>query len=312
MDSRHTLYGLIGGGTVLMLVGVLLAIMDYSPVGVAVAVIGVVLVLVAILLPVVPEVRIEDSVLYVRAPFVDIKVPISSITAVELRDSFKTGMRTYGLGTFHGAAGDFCNKEFASYKIAANTKVPAFIVIRYGGPKVAVFNAGDAENTRFIYGQIASAGASCMISDPARAEENARKYRGHRNAIIGFLAVVLALTAVMLVVLFFFVGHADASLDDDSLHIDATMVHKDILYTDISSVELREGMDYGSRISGFSNISVSTGTYRNSKFGNYTLSLNTDTSKAIVVHLKAGSVVVFNVRGNDATDLFYADLSSRL
>ena len=312
MSSRRTLYGLIGGGTALVLVGVLLTLMGYQYAGIAVMLVAVVMMLFTVFLPVVPEVRIEDSVLYVKAPFVDIKVPISSISAVEIRDSFKPGMRTYGVGTFGGVAGDFCNKEFASYKVAANTKVPAFIVIRYGGPKVAVFNVGDAENTRFIYSQISSSGSSAMISDPRMAEENARKYKGHRNALIGFLAVVLSLTAVLLVVLFFFVGHADASLDDDSLHIDATMVHKDILYTDISSVELREGMDYGSRISGFSNISVSTGTYRNSEFGNYTLSLNTDTSKAIVVHLKAGSVVVFNVRGNDATDLFYADLSSRL
>jgi len=312
MDSGKTIALLILVDVLMFLIGVGALIAGYMAAGWIFFIVAFVLIFSLVFISFTPKVKIEDSILCVKAPFVDLKIPLSSITAAELRPIFNPGTRTAGMSTFRGWSGDFCNTEFANYKLAASSELALYIVIRYGADKVAVFNTSDSDRTRAVYEQISRVCSGSSVATSFTREDTEQKNRSRRNTLIAFLVVLFVTICVAAVGIMFFVGHADASLDDDSVTIDATMLHRDILYTDISSADLRDNMDYGTRISGFSSNLVDTGTFNSVEFGNYTLSLNKDTSKCIVLHLNSAEVVAFNVKGNDATSDFYADLLSRI
>ncbi len=107
------------------------------------------------------------------------------------------------------------------------------------------------------------------------------------------------------------VGSISVTLDDDGLSIDATLMHEDVDYEDITYVEIRTGVDYGDRVGGLDNYKVLTGNFRNAEFGKYRLAVWNSVNECIIVHT-VGKTVVFNLEDDASTIDFYNDLLDRL
>lgn len=252
--------------------------------------------------------EVKDGHLKVKAFMVNLDIPLSSITAVECRDSFNPGIRMCGYGGVKRGSGDFKNAEFPFYKYAGDTRIGKFVLVRYGKDKVAVFNSVDAAYTTSLYVAIKT---GTNVSSKVIHGSNAESYsKFKRNLAIGTGAFVVILVALIAVLLNS--GHVDAHLEDDALAIDATLMNKTIAYTDIESVELREEFDAGIRVGGFGGLNVSTGSFRNDEFGTYKLAIHSGMRPVIVVHCTDSSVVVFDAGSPDGTRAMFEDLQSRI
>lgn len=275
--------------------------------------------LMAIILPLAPlvggravGVELTETSLRIKAPFVDLNVPFSCIQAMDFRTTYHPGLRTYGYGGLKKGSGDFTNKEFGFHTFCGDTSVPAFILIRHSGKNILVFNAGDEVATMSIYEKLKARTDAKPLKislEVSEANERAAK-RSVRNVIIVSAVAVVATIALVAGVMLM-AGHTDASLDDDSLTVKAFMVNQNIQYSDISLVELRDDVNYGSRVGGYGGADYLSGKFKNDEFGKYWLAVKKTTSECIVVHY-SGGVLVFNLESNEATSSFFADLNSRL
>ena len=247
-----------------------------------------------------------EKELKVRGPFLGVDIPYSSIQGVEFRTSFKPGLRLFGYNTIKRGSGTFRNDEFGRYLFTGTTAIPAFVVIRHKQNDTLVFNCGDAAETERIYSDIKSrAGSGTVLPVVGKTASNTR-------LIVAGVGIVSIVAAIAVFFVLFSAGHVVATLDDDSLCVDAVMMHEDVLYTDITLTELRENMDYGERRAGYGGMGYLSGKFSNSEFGPYLLAVHSDVSKAIVVTYGPGDHLVFNLASNEETESFYADLLSRL
>jgi hypothetical protein len=141
---------------------------------------------------------------------------------------------------------------------------------------------------------------------PATKEERKRTY-----AILG---VSLGVSAVVMVIVIIMIGSGsvNAEMDDERLHIDAPMVSVSIGYDEIFSLEVRENMDLGYRVSGFGGTKVLSGYFNNSEFGDYTLACYKDVKTYIVVKPKEGKMIVFNLDTAEGTLEFYRELVDKM
>lgn len=252
--------------------------------------------------------EVKDGNLRIKAIMVDLDIPLSSITAVECRDSFRPGIRMFGYGGFKRGSGEFKNAEFPHYTFAGDMRIKKFILIRYGKDKVAVFNSKDEGYIGSLYTAITE---GTDVSAKVSYGTDAASYtRFKRNMVIVICAI--AITVIALVAILMNSGHVDVHLEDDALVIDATMMNRTIEYTEIESVELREKFDVGSRVGGFASNKVSTGNFHNDEFGTYKLAIHNGMRPVIVVHCTDGNVVVFDAGSPDGTRTMFEDLQSRI
>lgn len=257
------------------------------------------------------QASVSGGHLLIKAPFVDLDIPLSSIQAVECRTTFDPGLRRFGYGGIKSGSGDFTNKEFGVYTFAGTTKIPLFIIIRHSGKKIVAFNAGDEAETMALYREIsASTGKGHAVISSEESEKASKSHRSLKYAMIAMVVVGIVI-AVAVVALVMIGGHVSVGMDDDSLEIDATMMHQDIAFSDISSVELRDDVDYGMRVGGYGGADISSGNFRNSEFGNYRLALHNGVDLCIVVH-HSGGVTVFNLDSEQSTEDFYHRLSAAI
>lgn len=255
-----------------------------------------------------PAVTVGDS-LRIKGPFIDLDIPYSRIHALEFRQEFKPGIRTYGFGMIRSGSGDFRNKEFGYYMFSGTCKIPAFIIMKYLNGRIVVFNSKDAGETFSLYTQIKS---RCDVPDKINVDKTETKKSGRVKGARLFAAIAVVLIAVAAVVLIAFgAGHVSASLDDEKLHVDAVMVDENIRYSDITLVELRDDVNYGSRTMGYGGLDYLSGTFKNDEFGKYTLAVHSNNDKCIVVH-HSGGVLVFNLGSDEETLSFCTDLNARL
>lgn len=258
------------------------------------------------------QASVSDGRLRVKAPFVNIDIPVSSIQAVECRTDFDIGLRMYGYGGLNSGSGDFTNKEFGSYTFAGTRKIPLFIVIRHSGKRILAFNVGSEAETMALYRELAGlSGKAGAVISPDGSEKAAKGYRTMRNFMVALIVVAMAVV-IAVVALTMAGGHVDVSMDEDGVEVDATMMHEDIPYSDISQIELRDDLDYGVRVGGFGGSDISSGNFRNDEFGNYRLAVHNDVHSFIVVHRADGSVVVFNLENKESTESFFEKLSDRM
>ena len=258
------------------------------------------------------QASVSDGRLRVKAPFVDVDVPLSSIQAVECRTEFDMGLRMYGYGGISSGSGDFTNREFGSYTFAGTKKIPLFIVVRHGGKRILAFNVGSEAETMALYRELAGlSGKVGAVISPDESEKAAKGHRTMRNFMVAFIIVAVAIV-IAVVALTMAGGHVDVSMDEDGLEVDATMMHEDIQYSDISHIELRDYLDYGVRVGGFGGSDISSGNFRNDEFGSYRLAVHNDVHSFIIVHRTDGSVVVFNLENEESTESFFEELSDRM
>lgn len=258
------------------------------------------------------QASVSDGRLRVKAPFVDVDVPLSSIQAVECRTEFDMGLRMYGYGGISSGSGDFTNREFGSYTFAGTKKIPLFIVVRHGGKRILAFNVGSEAETMALYRELAGlSGKVGAVISPDESEKAAKGHRTMRNFMVAFIIMAVAIV-IAVVALTMTGGHVDVSMDEDGLEVDATMMHEDIQYSDISHIELRDYLDYGVRVGGFGGSDISSGNFRNDEFGSYGLAVHNDVHSFIIVHRTDGSVVVFNLENEESTESFFEELSDRM
>ncbi len=259
-------------------------------------------------------VKLTDSTIELTGPMANLSIPFSSITSVECIRDFKAGIRTYGYGGAYRGSGDFMNDTLGSYKFAGDTRIPVMIVVRFNDKKarIAAFNLRDEETTLSIYDTIVDSTSvgTVPMSSPESCEKTKRSYRSTRNtmyAITGILVVIVAVIVAFAMT----TGHVNVSMDEDSVNIDASMMRADIPYTDITDVELREDMKYGTRVGGLGNSNFLTGNFMNDEFGTYKLAVFKSCNLCIVIHT-ADKVYAFNQSSTDDTLSFYDELLGKI
>ena len=246
----------------------------------------------------------------ITAPFVDLDVPYESITSVTSATSMDYGLRTFGYGGLRYGSGEFTSGSLGPYIRAADSGVPLVIIIRTGKRTIA-FNLKTVGDTEKVLEELGSR-TSCAVTTglPQSTPEERRSFRRKRNIAVAFSAVMVVIV-LMIVAWAMTVGNVTATLNEDELSIDATMMHESVSYDEITYVELRTDVEYGDRIGGLGNGKVLTGNFRNDEFGKYRLAVWRAVEECIVVHT-TGKTVVFNLEDGETTRMFYNDLSDRL
>ncbi len=123
--------------------------------------------------------------------------------------------------------------------------------------------------------------------------------------------VIIAIVSICGIYMLTQYGSVNASLDEDSLHVDAPMLDENISYTDIDYIELTEDLDLGYRASGFAGSHVLSGLYHNDLYGDYHLGVYKSVNIYIVVH-HGGDVLVFNCDSTEDTAAFYVELFNKV
>lgn len=259
-------------------------------------------------------VTLDADCVRIRAPLANLDIPYSSITEISCVDDFDVGLRTMGYGGLHRGSGSFNNRTLGSYTLAGDTRIPKMIVVRYddnGRSRCAAFNMVDALTTVSAYQSIKVASEAGSLRVDPEAKEGAEKSHRTRTRALAAVVVVAAVVIVAAIALATTMGHVDVTADDDYVSIDATMVHEDIPYSSITSVELRDDVDYGHRVAGLSNGGYLTGDFRNDEFGDYQLAVHRDVDLCVVIHW-SGGVMVVNCGDAGSTEELYSELLSHV
>ena len=256
---------------------------------------------------------IDDWGIRIKAPFVDLSIPFSSITGAEMVTGFRPGLRMFGYGLMKRGSGNFTNDMLGSYMFAGTTAVDRMIIIRSADRKIGTvaFNLPSVAATEALFSAIReSTGVGSIGLSATETESNRRSHRSMKRIVIVISAISVIAVAIILA-LTMTAGHADAYLEDDALVIDATMMHKTVGYDEIVDIELRYDMGYGTRTGGLANSKILSGNFRNDEFGNYHLAVNRDVDACIVVFTE-GKTKVFNLHSNEETESFFLDLQSKI
>ena len=296
----------------MIIVGVTLLIMDSVGIKVFIAIIvaSIALIFVPILLFKGTEAHLDEEALVLSAPFVDARIPYSSIDSLSCVTEMDFGFRGFGYGGVKYGSGDFSNKMLGGYTRAASSAVPLVIIITSGKKKYAV-NLKTLDDTRRLFDSISSRISPDKICDmPPMTEKEKRDVKHRYRAVIVLTAVILVVVTI-LVAWAMTAGHVDAELKDDRIEIRATLMNEDITYADITSVELRDDVDYGNRVGGMGNPKFSTGNFKNGEFGKYRLAIHNDVKECIVIHT-TDMVVVFNMSDGESTASMYRELLDRI
>ena len=104
----------------------------------------------------------------------------------------------------------------------------------------------------------------------------------------------------------------EVGLGETSMSIKAPLVDRTIDYADIDKVELDDAFSIGGRISGYGGLSMNTGTFKNSEYGQYTLASYTTCDTFIKITMKSGSHIVINQKDAESTLTLYNDISGRV
>ena len=311
MDDSTKFWVTVLASTLIIVVDAVLVVMSALPMWAfwLILAVAVIMLFVPILSFKGTQASVSDGRLRVKAPFVDMDIPLSSIQAVECRTEFDMGLRMYGYGGISSGSGDFTNREFGSYTFAGTKKIHLFIVVRHSGKRILAFNVGSETETMALYRELAGiSGKAGAVISPDESEKAAKDHRTMRNFMVALIIVTVAIV-IAVVALTMTGGHVDVSMDEDGVEVDATMMHEDIPYSDISHIELRDDLDYGVRVGGFGGSDISSGNFRNDEFGSYRLAVHNEVHSFIVLHRTDGSVVVFNLDSRGSTESFFVELS---
>jgi len=115
---------------------------------------------------------------------------------------------------------------------------------------------------------------------------------------------------IILVVVSLFTGNIEVDCKENSFEITASYwTDIEVPYSEIDSIEYREGLDVGIRTHGFGSPKLSMGTFKNDEFGKYTLYAYTKAEEFIVL-TSDGKTLVIGMRDGDETQALYDELLS--
>ncbi len=122
-------------------------------------------------------------------------------------------------------------------------------------------------------------------------------------------AMWISIVSVSLVIAFAVIlmvsGKVNFAFDEDSLNIKATFGGKmDIAYSEIESIEYREGKVEGTRVGGFGSAKLLYGVFRNDEFGTYTRYTYTASDSAVILIVDGEEIVIADAT-TEATRAIY-------
>lgn len=127
--------------------------------------------------------------------------------------------------------------------------------------------------------------------------------------------IIVTAVIVLLVAAVFLYGNTAgirAELTGSELHVTGPMFHESVPYGWIMEVSLREDVAYGSRTWGADLGGVKTGNFQNTAFGAYRCAVYRDPKYCIVVQTAEEKTLVFNLKTDEQTRAFFAQLQSAL
>ncbi|MDR2846604.1 MAG: hypothetical protein LBV63_04915 [Candidatus Methanoplasma sp.] len=137
-------------------------------------------------------------------------------------------------------------------------------------------------------------------------------YLGYVTLVYGSIITLAWATgaAVYVVITLMKNRETGVTFDESGVCIISAMMNITVPYSDISSVDLRSGVEYGIRTFGYSDGTVYSGSFSNTEFGQYKLSVNNKIQSSVVVrHIKG--ILVFNCTNEDSTVLAYNRVKGR-
>ena len=152
---------------------------------------------------------------------------------------------------------------------------------------------------KFIYKKYSNPSFVKTIS-----EDDRKMQRDILIAALTIILVVLAIVAILMLA----VGNVNATIENDDLEVRSTVLNTSISLGDISSIELRDGLDTGKKYGGLDNYKIRSGQYLNEEFGKYRMASYKDVKTYIIVHYDLDNILVFNLKSSEDTNLFYQDL----
>ena len=176
MDDSTKFWVTALASTLIMVVDAVLVVMSALPMWAfwLILAVAVIMLFVPILSFKGTQASVSDGRLRVKAPFVDMDIPLSSIQAVECRTEFDMGLRMYGYGGISSGSGDFTNREFGLYTFAGTKKIPLFIVVRHSGKRILAFNVGSETETMALYRELTGlSGKAGAVISPDESEKAA-------------------------------------------------------------------------------------------------------------------------------------------
>lgn len=120
-----------------------------------------------------------------------------------------------------------------------------------------------------------------------------------------WISIVSVSLIIAFVVILMVTGKVNFAFDEDSLNIRATFGGKmDIEYSEIESIEYRDGKVDGTRIGGFASAKLLYGVFRNDEFGTYTRYTYTASSSAVILIVDGEEIVIADAT-TEATRAIY-------
>lgn len=102
------------------------------------------------------------------------------------------------------------------------------------------------------------------------------------------------------------------TLGEDAVDIKAAKYSMNIPYAMVDSVELTSLPDRGNVLDGSDDMTVRTGFWNNTTWGDYYICADLASTDCIVVHLNDGRIFVFSRKNNEETSDIYHELQNRL
>ena len=106
-------------------------------------------------------------------------------------------------------------------------------------------------------------------------------------------------------------GSVEITMDDEGISVKAPMFDHRFLYEDIDGCEYYEDFPKGSRVMGYADGTIASGTFKNDMFGRYQLASYVKISPCIAISCD-GEMYAFNQSSAGETLALYEVLSSRL
>ncbi len=101
-------------------------------------------------------------------------------------------------------------------------------------------------------------------------------------------------------------------IGDEEISVNAPLTEFSVKYADISTVSLDDDFDRGTRTSGYHDLRISCGTYKNPALGTYRLAAYDGCDSCIIVKTDGGSAYAFNASTETSTQEMYNEILSRL
>ncbi len=128
-----------------------------------------------------------------------------------------------------------------------------------------------------------------------------------KDLIFGIIVLILAL-----IISFKPSNKVRFSFGEDAVDINTTKYSMNIPYNMILDITLEQKPDMGSKVDGFTDDIIATGTWQNEAWGEYTACIEVATDNCIVLGLTDGRTFVVSRRDNEETQRVFEEFQNHL